>query len=132
MKVKLGTSDDLVYTDGPIVCGEPAFLPHPKKRLVLLNPTVVFEVLSDSTRDFDRSEKFDGYREIESLQEYVLIEQEAPRVDVFRRMGDGVAWKMTFSRSLDEFVRLESVGIELSMRQIYEGVRFVPPPDSGK
>ena len=128
IKVKLGMTSDLVYTDGLIVCGEPEFLEHPRKRLVLLNPTVVFEVLSDSTRDFDRSEKFDGYRAIESMQEYVLIEQDAPRVDVFRRMGEGAAWKMTPFASIDATVILESVGIELTMRQIYEGVRFGPPP----
>ena len=128
LKVRLGASRDLVYTDGLIVCGEPEFLPHPTKRLVLLNPSVVFEVLADSTRDFDRSEKFDGYRAIASLQEYVLIEQAVPRVDVFRRMGDGVAWKMTPYATLDEIVRLESVDVALPMRQIYEGVRFGPPP----
>jgi Uma2 family endonuclease len=126
--VKLGASDDVVYTDGLITCGEQRYLPHRRdKQLVLLNPIVVFEVLSDSTREFDRTEKFDGYRAIASLEEYVLVEQEGPRVEVFRRMGEGIAWKMTPYASLDATVRLESVGIELEMRQIYEDVRFGPP-----
>ena len=127
MRIKCGARARYGYSDAAIVCGEPVFEPHKDKRLTLLNPTLVVEVLSDSTRDFDRTEKFEYYRDIPSLQQYVLIEQRAPRVDVFTRSPDR-EWAFAPYASLDDTVVLGSIGAAVAMRHIYGRIRFSPPP----
>ena len=77
------------YPDGSVVCGRPTF--HDDARDLLTNPTVVIEVLSDSSEAYDRGEKFDHYETIPELREYVLASQKAPRIEVFTRQGDD-AW----------------------------------------
>lgn len=132
MNVKYGRLSRYGYTDGLVVCGPPQFEPHPQsKKLCLLNPTVVVEVMSESSREFDRREKFQLYSEIETFREYLLIDQTEPYVEVFARQGDG-AWQVRFARGLDDAVTLKSIGGEgggvvLSMRAIYDDITFPPP-----
>jgi Uma2 family endonuclease len=90
-----------------------------------LNPIVVCEVVSPQSAAFDLGEKFRCYRSIDSLLEYLLIEETRPEATVFERRPDG-DWSIRASVGLDAAVRLNSVGVELSMRELYAGVSLLP------
>lgn len=117
-----------MYPDAQVVCGNPEFALKANgetDRTTILNPKVVVEVLSPSTAGYDRSGKFEAYRDLASLQEYILVETESHRVETFRRMEDG-AWQVRFYDDLKGAVRVMSLGIEISMAEIYRGVTLDP------
>jgi Uma2 family endonuclease len=115
------------YPDVTVVCGPPAFDP-PDKRVTVVNPKVVFEVLSPSTELNDRGEKFTRYRQAESLQEYLLVAQNRPQVEPFYLGANGV-WSIgQVIDGLDGVVHLGSLGIDLPLAEIYERVTFSPVP----
>ncbi len=114
------------YPDAVVVCDPPEFLDGHFD--TLMNPKVLFEILSDSTEKYDRGTKSNHYRQIESLQEYVLVSQTDPHVEVFHRQPDG-NWLLREARALDESITLHSVGITLPLCEIYLRVEF-PGPDT--
>ena len=120
MRVKVNTTGGYFYPDVVAVCGEPLF--GDKELDTLLNPTVVIEVLSDSTEAYDRGEKFAHYRRVESLSEYVLVAQDKVRVEHYERQG--VAWLFTEVSDLDDTLTLTSIECALLVRDIYERVEF--------
>lgn len=128
MKVRTPLSHFFTYPDLTIMCGQPEL--HDEEKDVLLNPTVIIEVLSPSTEKWDRGGKFARYQSITSLQDYVLVSQEIPRVERFSRNDE--LWMLENSEGLDAILRLPSVGIEISLGEIYEDVKFDPmtPPKS--
>ncbi len=103
------------YPDVMVVCGKLRFLQ--RRDDTLLNPLLVIEVLSKTTRDYDRGAKFEFYKGIETLREYVLIESESPRVEFYRR-GTVNQWIVEAYHGLDAIVHLESLGLDLPLRQI--------------
>jgi Uma2 family endonuclease len=110
------------YPDLLVICGDPQHLD--KHRDVIINPKVVFEVLSDSTEDFDRKEKFARYREWNpTLTDYVLVSQDQPFVEHYqlRKNGDWV-YHMYFS--LEATVPIKSIKCSLLMSDIYDRVNF--------
>ncbi|MEM8872674.1 MAG: Uma2 family endonuclease [Planctomycetota bacterium] len=111
------------YPDAMIICGDTEYPPDDKHRTSVLNPRVIVEVLSDSTSDFDLGEKFDHYRLVESLQEYVVISQTEPRIRVFRRNDDGT-WTFDVAVGLDATARLDSVEVDLPLAEVYADVEF--------
>jgi Uma2 family endonuclease len=115
MKVRLFRPTRYYYPDVTIVCGQSQF--DDKVRDVLLNPLVVFEVLSDSTERRDRGRKFNGYQTIDSLQQYVLIWQDEYVVEHFRRDDD--QWLYTAIRGLDATLPLTPANCEIPLREIY-------------
>ena len=90
-----------------------------------MNPRLIVEVLSPSTEAYDRGDKFDGYREIESLEEYVLVSQVSPHVQTFLRQKDGM-WLFGASAGIDAIAKLVSLGVELPLREVYAQVEFPP------
>jgi Uma2 family endonuclease len=110
------------YPDVMVVCGKVQFLERRKDTVT--NPLLIVEVLSASTRDYDRGAKFDFYKQIPSLQEYVLIESERPRVECYRRSADG-QWTIQAFEGLDAVARFESIACELPFRCIYLQVSWV-------
>ena len=88
-----------------------------------MNPTVLIEVLSPATEASDRGFKFERYPHLESLKEYVLISQEKPRVETYLRQFDG-SWRYQSVEGLQASVALQSVGIEVPLREIYRGVTY--------
>jgi Uma2 family endonuclease len=90
----------------------------------LLNPTLIVEVLSDSTEAYDRGEKFAHYRRLDSLREYVLVAQDKIRIERFR--GDGDAWILSEVSGPDATLHLDSIDCHVSMAAIYEKVEFNP------
>lgn len=110
------------YPDLVVVCGERQY--HDEHRDVLLNPTLIIEVLSPSTQDYDRAGKFERYRTwLPSLTEYVVVHQAQPRIEHHRRQSEE-QWLLTTIDGLHATVSLSSIGCELKLSDIYEGVSF--------
>lgn len=124
MRVRIGESNLYVYPDVVVVCGEPQF--EDGEVDTLLNPTAIIEVLSPSTEQRDRGRKSQQYRTIDSLQEYVLIAQDEPRVERYARRDGG--WSLTELDQIDAALRLESIGCEVPQREIYAKVAFPQEP----
>lgn len=126
MRVRVVEVNAYFYPD-VVVCGQPQFLDEQQD--TLLNPALIVEVLSPSTESFDRGEKSFYYRHIPSLREYLLVSQHKVRVERYLRQPDG-QWMIYDYTQPDGVVRLESVGIELPIAQIYEGIDFTTSPDT--
>jgi Uma2 family endonuclease len=118
MKVRV-TEDLYVYPDVTVVCGEAQFAGE--EREVLLNPTLIVEVLSPSTEAWDRGGKFEQYRQRESLHEYVLVAQDRPHVERFARQADG-QWLLTEVNGSVAILALPSIGCELALSEVYRKV----------
>jgi Uma2 family endonuclease len=121
MRVKVSPTGLYTYPDVTVVCGKPQF--EDEKEDIVLNPTVVFEVLSESTEDYDRGRKFVHYRTIESLREYVLIAQDECRVERFERQPDS-SWLLSVTDRMEDTLRLPAIGCELPLAEIYHKVEF--------
>lgn len=112
------------YPDVIIQCGKPELVDESQD--ILLNPAVLIEVLSKSTEAWDRGGKFACYRRIESLQEYILVSKDHPRIDRFVR--DGQEWRLISIDSIDNDLLIASVDITVPLSEIYERVEFVASP----
>jgi Uma2 family endonuclease len=119
MRVRVPATGLYTYPDVSVVCGEPQL--EDAHMDILLNPVVLIEVLSESTEGYDRGRKFEHYRRIASLQEYVLVSQKQPRVEGYRRQGER-EWLLTEAVGLEESVELPSVRCVLSLAEVYERV----------
>jgi Uma2 family endonuclease len=113
--VSVRATDFMSYPDLSVVCGRMERDPEDKNAIT--NPTVIVEVLSDSTERHDRGPKFAHYRRLPSLREYVLVSQYEPRIEVFRRGEDG-HWTL-FEAEAGGRVQLTSIGCELVVDEIY-------------
>src|SRR3989440_1590731 len=87
LRVKVEATGLLTYPDVSVVCGEQRFLDEQED--TLLNPTLIIEVLSDSTEAYDRGKKFENYRQIPTCREYLLVSQKEPRIEQFIRQSTG-------------------------------------------
>jgi Uma2 family endonuclease len=110
------------YPDVVVVCGEPE-LEDDDHLDTLLNPTLIIEVLSPNTEAYDRGKKFEQYQAIPSLAEYVLVSQEAPRVEQFLRQ-DGNRWLLAVAAGMDARIALPSIQCELALAEVYLKVVF--------
>ncbi len=122
MKVRTSTASLFAYPDLTIVCGEPLF--HDTKQDVLINPRVIFEVLSPSTEIYDRTTKFQKYRMgNETLTDYVLVSQDKPFVEHFSKQPDG-KWLYRSYAEISDILQVESIECALNLKEIYERVEF--------
>ena len=121
LRLRITARSSYTYPDIAVVCGAPAFADDQKD--TLLNPNVLVEVLSPSTEAHDRGLKFSQYRQIESLQEYGLVSQSEPRVEIFRRQASG-EWLLSESIGIEASVRFESIGCQVALSEIYHQVSF--------
>lgn len=110
------------YPDIVIVCGEPQYTDD--KNDTLVNPRVVIEVLSDSTRLYDRTIKFKQYGQLPSMLEYVLVWQDRPTIERYVRQVDGGDWIYRQFGSLEETFSLATVAAEVPMVDVYRDVIF--------
>lgn len=124
LRVKIESTGLYTYPDASIVCG-PLELDAELLNTVL-NPTVIFEVLSESTEKYDRGRKSIHYRQIDSLQELVLISQDRALVECYSRQDESRWMLVTLSR-LEQELNLTSVGISIPLAEIYRNVVFDPP-----
>ncbi|CAN5753074.1 Uma2 family endonuclease [soil metagenome] len=122
MKVRTSTASLFSYPDLTIVCGEPIF--HDQKKDVLTNPQVIFEVLSPSTAEYDRTTKFQKYRMgNETLTDYILVSQDKPFVEHFFKQADG-NWLYQSYGAIDDILKIETVECQLSLREIYDRIEL--------
>jgi Uma2 family endonuclease len=120
MKVRAGAGGLYAYPDLMIVCGEPKF--HDERGDVLLNPSVIFEVLSPSTEKYDRGEKSIRYRShIDSLQDYVLVSQDRMRIEHYHREED--EWRLTETTGGNSLLTLNSIECNLSLADVYRNTK---------
>jgi Uma2 family endonuclease len=101
-----------------VFCGEPNY--PDDRQDVLLNPTLIIEVLSPSTENHERGEKFERYKRIESLEYYLLVSQDQPLVEFWHRERE--RWMQTSMAGLDSTINLSSLGIHLPLSEVYDGV----------
>jgi len=127
MKLRIDAADAAFYPDVMVTCD--ARDKTPEADLAKQHPALIVEVLSESTAAYDRGLKFEYYRNIETLKEYLLIEQDRRHADLFRRREDDGLWVLYASGATDDVV-LESVGVRLSMAVLYEDVAFPASPST--
>lgn len=119
MKVKNARDSFYTYPDVTVVCGKPEFLDD--KQEVLLNPQLIFEVLSESTEKYDRGGKFALYRNIPSIQEYILVSSDEMKIESFLRNGD--TWSFRESK-LNESFLIQTLDLSLVLDEVYQKVNF--------
>jgi Uma2 family endonuclease len=123
VRVQSGRGTGFSYPDVVVRCGEPKY--RNTNPATLLNPTVIVEVLSPSTKAFDEGLKFRYYREIDSLMDYVLVEQDKMQVVHYVRQPNG-DWLLHEVRGADASITLVSIDCRLQLSDIYDKVEFPP------
>lgn len=121
MRIKVLRTGLNTYPDVTIVCGPPHFTDAVHDTLT--NPTVIIEILSASTERYDRGLKFENYRTIETLRDYVLIAQDHYHIEHYIRQANG-QWLLTEANQLDEAIDLQSIECTLGLEDVYEKVEI--------
>ena len=121
MRVRIEAANASKYPDLVALCETPRF--HDGRNDVLLNPTLLIEVLSRSTEAYDRGGKFAIYRRLPSLKEYALVSQDRPMVEIYTRQGYG-RWLLGEAEGLDGEATFESLMCRIRMLEIYAKVDF--------
>lgn len=119
MKARIESLNRFYYPDVMVTCDERDKQTPNHKQF----PCLIVEVLSDSTEAFDRGDKFVDYQQLESLQEYVLINIKRQRVECFRRNNEGL-WVLQFYTPEQQIFQLKSVNFEETLTALYEDVTF--------
>ncbi len=110
-----------VYPDIMVIQGEPEY--QGSNKTIVTNPLVIVEVLSNSTKDYDRGGKFLAYRSFPEFREYILIDQYSYHIEQFAKNSNG-KWVLTEYDSEDSVLTLESVEFQMPLREIYERINF--------
>jgi Uma2 family endonuclease len=121
LRVQVERAGLYTYPDIVVVRGKPRY--HDQRLDTVLNAILLIEVLSPSTEAYDRGFKSRQYRTIESLQEYALVSQTEPRVEVFRRQSGG-NWLLSEAAGLDGMCRFESTDCSIAHAEVYDKVTF--------
>jgi len=124
-RVKVDRTGLFTYPDIVIVCGKSEYAPEDRDTLV--NPQVIFEILSKSTEHYDRVTKFQHYQRLPSMREYVLVSTDHMNVEHYVRQPDG-SWLVKYLTDAAEELTLVTVPVRISLRAVYTGVEF-PPTD---
>lgn len=121
MRVRVSEAGLYTYPDVVAVCGEPIL--EDRHLDTLLNPTLIVEVLSPSTEAYDRGRKFEFYRKLSSLREYLVVSQDAPHIDRFV-VDDLGRWTLTDASGLDAAIDVASIDCSLRLSDVYERIEF--------
>ncbi len=121
-RIRTPRSGSYVYPDVSVVCGQPKT--HQSSDDILTNPIVVIEVLSPSTEGYDRGKKFGLYREIESLQDYILVHTDSIHVEHFSRQPG--SWLYRECEGVESIVSIASIGCDVRLGDAYEGIPGLP------
>jgi len=116
LRVAFPSLDKYAYPDVVAFCGEPEL--EEEHLDMLYNPTLIVEVLSPRTEDYDHGKKFSRYRRIDTLQEYLLVARDVPHVERYVRQDDG-SWRLTDTDGLDATITLPSIEAELPLDEVY-------------
>jgi Uma2 family endonuclease len=120
-RIKVMATGLMTYPDISVVCGEPRFAGGEFDTLI--NPIAIIEILSKTTEAYDRGEKFQHYREIETLQDYLLISQDKARIEGYSRQTDG-KWMLTDAVGLDTTFEIASIDCKLALADVYAKISF--------
>lgn len=123
LRVQLDKHYHYVYPDVVGVCGALAFAEG--RNDTVTNPVLIAEVLSDATRDYDRGTKFHAYRKIETLRDYLLVEQKHVQVEHFSKEDDG-SWRLREYNSLDDALYIQALQCRLFLKDVYRRVTPLP------
>ena len=123
MRVQISPTK-FVYPDFLVVCGQDEFMDD--KEVTLLNPTLVAEFISDSSEKYDKGLKSEYYRSIESLQHYLIVDQNRVYVQLYTR-GNDDKWIFQEFNQHDTMIPLEAIGVELPVDEVYRGFIFDNP-----
>ena len=122
IRIRLPNQVRFYYPDASVICR-----PNPQTDSFQDEPAVVVEVVSRTTRRIDEGEKKDAYLTIPALNAYLIVEQESPAVEVFRRTDQGFV-REVFA-GLDATIPLSEMEVELPLAELFEGVEFAPESD---
>lgn len=120
-RVCVSPSGPYVYPDVAVVCGKPEFLDAELDTLI--NPTLIVEVLSPSTEKYDRGRKFDQYKRIASLRDYLLVSSDCIQADLYTRQPDG-RWLFSRANTAEDTIDIPSLSCILKMSDVYADVVF--------
>ena len=127
MRVKVSETGLYTYPDVVVACDGPRF--DDSESDTLLNPIVVFEILSKSTEAYDRGKKFEHYRRIPSLREYVLISQDSRQFECFSRATESESWLFSEANEKDVNLTIPSIDCTISLVEIYAKIVFADSQD---
>ena len=125
LRIKIEATGLLTYPDISVICGAPRFAEDTADTAV--NPSVLVEVLSESTEAYDRGKKFEHYSQIPTLREYLLVSQTEPRIEQFLRQADE-RWLWTAANGTDSKLEIPSLGISITLSEVFANVKFPPAP----
>ena len=123
LRIKIEATGLCTYPDLSVICGPLQFAAGTDD--TVLNPTLLVEVLSDSTEAYDRGKRFEHYRQIPACQEYLLVSQQEARIEQFIRQTDG-RWLLNEAAGLKATQELPSLRISISLAEVFANVSFVP------
>ena len=120
-RIHIPNNSLFTYPDISVVCGEIITLDDDGWNI--LNPIIIIEILSPSTRDYDRGSKFKLYRAIPTLAEYILVDSESVSVEIFR-VNENKTWLLEEFEQPKQALFIRSLGFSISLDEIYDGVTF--------
>jgi Uma2 family endonuclease len=121
LRLRVAAIDFYTYPDVMVICGDAQI--DGDQDDIVLNPTLIVEVLSESSQDYDRGRKFQRYRELPSLMEYVTVAQNAPRIEQWSRQPEG-PWLLAESKGMDASIQLTFIDCALPLAEIYHKIDF--------
>ncbi len=121
LRIHIPENTLFTYPDISIICGD--IIPSNADGDTAIEPTVLIEILSPATRDYDRSQKFKLYRDIPALKEYILVDSEAVNVEVFK-LNERLHWELYEYKRLDETLLIATVQVRIPLGEIYEGIKI--------
>jgi Uma2 family endonuclease len=127
LRLRVNAVDLSTYPDISVVCGGAKMDAVDKNAIV--NPRVLVEVLSESTKGYDTGRKFEFYRTLDSLVEYVIVEQTEAKIVHYARQDDGT-WRHRLIVGMEANLSLDSIGCEVALKAIYRNVEFQPRSDA--
>lgn len=127
LRIRIPRKTIYTYPDISVICGKVQLDPEDSTQQTATNPRLLVEVLSPSTEAYDRGEKFNYYRQIDSLEEYVLISQDRAMVETFFKQSDGI-WLFSAFSGQDSKAPLRCLSLDLTLADIYDGADFSEPP----
>lgn len=119
LRIQVSKTGLFTYPDIVVVCGSPTFVDEHNDTLT--NPVLIVEVLSKSTKDYDRGEKFEHYRTLDSFKEYLLIAQDKHHVERYVRQTNH-SWLFSETNDKNDTVELKSIQCHLALNEIYDKV----------
>jgi Uma2 family endonuclease len=121
MRIHIPENTLFTYPDISILCND--VIPADADQETVVQPTVLIEILSPSTKDYDRGGKFKLYRDIPTLKEFIVIDSESISVEAFRINASG-HWELEEYKKLNEVLTIASVGISVSLEEIYDSTKI--------